>query len=62
MFILCFIYNTRLLVLQIRFQEQFLLLGKNLVRSVVKNKLSNFTKKKSLANTYQIEGLSFQVY
>ena len=62
MFILCFIYNTRPLVLQIRFQEEFLLLGKNLVRSVLKNKLSNFTKKNSLANTYQIEGLIFQVY
>ena len=56
MFILCFIYNTRPLVLQIRFQEEFLLLA------VLKNKLSNFTKKKSLANTYQIEGLIFQVY
>lgn len=44
-FILCLIGNTRLLVLQVKFQEQCILLRKDLVKSVFKNKFSNFTKK-----------------
>ena len=54
---LCFIDNTRLLVLQIRFQEQCIPLQKDLVESVLKNKFSNFTKKVIKTNKEMISFL-----